>query len=275
MPDGESLVRLVPTTGTRQTLPAGNASQLIAVAGNTVPDVDFGTTTNVLVTGTVTGTTGAPANFIRVYSDTNGDGAYEPGEPTTTSANGGAFAFSNLPAGTYSFRIVLPAGYQQVTPTSNAAYTVSLAAGGTDGGASFTIAPATRLTGTTYGTPGSYKNGGNTIAKATDGNVSTYYDAATASGGAVGIDLGAAKVVSQIAFAPRAGYASRMVGGVFQASNDVNFGSGVVTVYTVTAAPASGTLTSVGTNTAAAYRYWRYVGPDNGYCNIAEFQLFA
>ena len=137
------------------------------------------------------------------------------------------------------------------------------------------VGSPTKLSGTTYGTPGSYKNGGNTIAKATDGNVSTFYDAATASGGAVGIDLGAAKVVSQIAFAPRTGYASRMVGGVFQASNDVNFGSGVVTVYTVTAAPASGSLTTVSTNTAAAYRYWRYVGPDNGYCNIAEFQLFG
>ena len=132
-----------------------------------------------------------------------------------------------------------------------------------------------QLAGATYGTAGSYKNNGNTIAKATDGNLSTYFDAPTASGSAVGIDLGTATVVSQIKFAPRSGYASRMVGGLFQASNDINFTSGVVTVYTVSTSPASGTLTTVATNTAVAYRYWRYVGPANSNGNIAEFQLFG
>ena len=134
---------------------------------------------------------------------------------------------------------------------------------------------AGQLTGTTYGTPGSYQNNGNTVAKATDGDLSTYFDAPTASGAAVGIDLGSAKVAKQIKFAPRNGNAARMVGGVFQASNDANFGSGVVTVYTVGSAPASGSLTTVNTNTTTAYRYWRYVGPANGNCNVAEFQLFA
>ena len=133
----------------------------------------------------------------------------------------------------------------------------------------------TQLTGTTYGTSGSYANSGNTIAKATDGSLSTYFDSAQANGSAVGIDLGSARVVSQIKFAPRSGYASRMVGGVFQASSDVNFASNVVTVYTVSATPASGSLTAVPTGTTTAYRYWRYVGPNGGYGNIAEFQLFG
>ena len=34
-------------------------------------------------------------------------------------------------------------------------------------------------------------------------------------------------------------------------------------------------LTTVAPSTSAAYEYWRYIGPANGYCNIAEFELFA
>jgi predicted phage tail protein len=129
--------------------------------------------------------------------------------------------------------------------------------------------------GTTIGTAGSYQNKGNTIAKATDGSLSTYFDAPTASGAWVGLDLGSAKVVSAVAFAPRSGYASRMVGGVVQASADPTFATNVLTAYTIAAAPASGKLTTVATATATAYRYWRYLGPTNGDCNIAELQLFA
>ena len=132
-----------------------------------------------------------------------------------------------------------------------------------------------QLSGTPFGTSGSYANSGNTIAKATDGNLSTFFDGPSANGNVVGLDLGSAKVVSQIRFAPRSGYASRMVGGVFQASNSANFSSGVVSVYTVGTAPAQGQLTNVGTNQTTAYRYWRYVAPNGSYGDIAEFQLFG
>ena len=141
-------------------------------------------------------------------------------------------------------------------------------------GSGSTTPTSTQLTGTTVGTSGSYKNQGNTAAKATDGNLSTFFDAPTASGSYVGIDLGSARVVTQIGFAPRAGYESRMVGGVFQASNSADF-SNAVTVYTVGTTPKSGTVTTVAVSAGAAYRYWRYVGPANSNCNIAEFQLFG
>ena len=132
-----------------------------------------------------------------------------------------------------------------------------------------------KLAATTFGTAGSFGNSGNTLARAADGDVSTFFDAPAANGAVVGLDLGAARAVSQIAFAPRAGYANRMVGGAFQASNTADFSSGVATVYTVKAAPASGALTTVATGTTTAYRYWRYVAPANSYGNVAEFQLFA
>ena len=141
-------------------------------------------------------------------------------------------------------------------------------------GSGSTTPIATQLTGTTIGTAGSYKSQGNTAAKATDGNLSTFFDAPTASGSYVGIDLGSARVVTQLGFAPRAGYESRMVGGVFQASATADFSS-AVTVYTVSATPKSGTVTTVAVSAGAAYRYWRYVGPANANCNVAEFQLFG
>ncbi len=133
--------------------------------------------------------------------------------------------------------------------------------------------PAAKLAGTPFGTAGSYRNGGNTIARAFDGDLSTYFDGPTADGNVLGLDLGSARAVTQIAFAPRNGYASRMVGGAFQVSDTADFSAGVVTVYTVTAAPPSGTLTTVAVTGTG--RYWRYVSPAGSEGNIAEFQLLG
>ncbi len=132
-----------------------------------------------------------------------------------------------------------------------------------------------RLAGTTFGTAGSYADDGDTIADATDGNLSTFFDAPTAGGAFVGIDLGSAQAVKQIGFAARAGFETRMAGGYFQASNDATFATGTVEAYYESGTVASGKLTLVAPSTTAAYRYWRYVSPPNGYCNIAEFELFA
>ena len=186
---------------------------------------------------------------------------------TSTASSFGTVTAKNvaLPAGTHVFRVTLD---KNAPGTSFAANFASFAV-------TSTAPPAARLTGTTIGTAGSYHNSGNTAAKATDGSLSTYFDAAAASGAFVGYDLGSAKAVTQVKFAPRAGYAGRMVGGVFQASNSATFSSGVVTVYTVGTAPADGSLTTVTPSTGTAYRYWRYVGPANGYCDLAEFELFG
>ena len=134
-------------------------------------------------------------------------------------------------------------------------------------------ATVVRLSGTTGGTAGSYNNNGNTVAKATDGNASTYFDSPSTTG-TVTVDLGAARTVTQLGYAPRPGYASRMVGGVFQASTSATFAT-VVTAYTVSAAPAAGTLTRATVSLSAAYRYWRYVGPAGSYGDVAEVELFG
>ena len=134
----------------------------------------------------------------------------------------------------------------------------------------------TRLTGTVIGTAGSYKNRGETRDKAFDNNLNTFFDAPTASGSWTGLDLKGAYAVTQVQFAPRAGFASRMVGGRFQASNDPTFAKGVVTLYTVRSAPKYGVLTAADVSTAAAaYRYVRYLGPDKAYGNVAEVRFYG
>ena len=137
-------------------------------------------------------------------------------------------------------------------------------------------AAAKQLTGPLIGTTGSYQSDGNTAAKATDGNVSTFFDAPAANGDWVGYDLRAADAVTSVRFAPRAGWAARMVGGVFQGSNSPQFTAGVTTLYTVTATPAAGTLTTVAVGGGtAAYRYVRYLSPAGSYGDVAEVQFFG
>ncbi len=142
-------------------------------------------------------------------------------------------------------------------------------------GSAGTVAPtATQLVGTTTGTAGSYLNDGNTAANATDGNLSTFFDGPTNSNDTVGLDLGTQQSIDQVRFAPRSTYASRMVGGVFQASTSADFSTGVTTLYTVTAAPADGTLTTVTLSAPVVARYVRYVAPAGSFGNVAEVQFF-
>ncbi len=96
------------------------------------------------------------------------------------------------------------------------------------------------LVGTQIGSSGSNGGGGNTIAKVLDGDFTTFYDAANASGDYVGIDTGVGgATVRTVKFAPRRGdssesaltqYEDRVVGAQIQAADDSAFSSGLVTV---------------------------------------------
>ncbi len=137
--------------------------------------------------------------------------------------------------------------------------------------------PSSKLTGTGIGTSGAWCCG-NTFDKALDGNLATYYDADSASGDWVGLDLGAGNTsaVTKVRYAARAGHEGRMTGGVIQGSNSADFSSGVVTLGTVGAAPASGVLTTqLILNNSTAYRYVRYLSPTDGWCNIAEIEFWG
>ena len=135
-------------------------------------------------------------------------------------------------------------------------------------------APA-KLTGTAIGTAGA--TAATAREKAFDGNLGTSFAApdAAKSGAWVGLDLGAATSITELRFAPAAGAAARMVGGVFQVSNTADFSVGVVDVYKVTAAPPDGKLTAVAVTPPVGYRYIRYLAPANSWGNIAEFEVYG
>ena len=132
------------------------------------------------------------------------------------------------------------------------------------------------LTGTIIGTPGSWNNSGNTIAKAFDDNFSTFFDAPDPGNGAwLGLDLGTTAQITQVKYAPRASWASRMVGGIFQGSNTANFSSGVVNLFTITSAPVAGSFTTQAISNSGTFRYVRYLSPNGGYGNIAELEFYG
>ncbi len=137
------------------------------------------------------------------------------------------------------------------------------------------VACTNKFSGTVIGTSGSYNNGGSTIAMVFDGSLTTYFDAPVTSGAWVGLDLGTNKMIGQINYWPRIGWASRMLGGVFQGDNTANF-SNPVTLYTIFVVPPdNGTVTAIPITNSTAFRYVRYVGPANGSCNVAELQFFS
>jgi hypothetical protein len=135
-----------------------------------------------------------------------------------------------------------------------------------------TVSP---LTGTVIGTAGSWQKDGNTIANAFDGNLSTFFDGPVGNGDWAGLDLGTARTISAISFAPRINWAQRMVGGIFQASNSADFSTGVVNLYTITTPPSAGALTTVSVSVSGSYRYVRYLGPAGSYGDVAELAFFG
>ena len=160
---------------------------------------------------------------------------------------------------------------------ANCYYVVSAIVGGSETANSAEAAVHhPQLTGTIIGTSGSWGGSGNTIAKVFDGNLSTYFDGPDPSGDWVGLYFGASvsNAITQINYSPRSGYEGRMVGGVFQGANQANF-SDAVTLYTVATQPSSGVFTSVSLTNTSAFRYVRYLSPNNGYCNVAELQFYG
>ncbi|HUZ06920.1 MAG TPA: hypothetical protein VMV89_05465, partial [Candidatus Paceibacterota bacterium] len=134
-----------------------------------------------------------------------------------------------------------------------------------------------KLTGTIIGTPGSWDNSGNTITNVFDNNLNTFFDAPDPGNvDWVGLDFGTgvSNVITKINYCPRAGFESRMVGGIFQGANQANF-SDAVTLFTVTAQPATGVFTSATITNTPGFRYVRYLAPNSSWGNVAELQFYG
>ncbi len=154
-------------------------------------------------------------------------------------------------------------------------YVVSAVAGGVEGLDSAEAAlDYPELSGSIIGTAGSWGGSGNTIDKVFDNDFNTFFDAPNGNGAWVGLDFGSgsSNVVARINYCPRSGFESRMVGGIFQGANQLDF-SDAVTLYTIATQPASGAFTSVDIAGSATFRYIRYLSPDNGFGNVAELEF--
>ena len=235
-----------------------SATVLVLSAANQPPFPPTGltaTVSNAAVALTWSPAAGAASYIIR-RSTTSG-GSY-------TDAATGVTATSYLDTG-----LVNGTTYYYVVAATNA-YGVS------SNSVEVSATPTIKLVGTVIGSPGSWSNLGNTITNVFDGNTNTFYDAVNGTGDWAGLDLGsgAAATVMQIKYYPRASSGSRMVGGQFQGANVASFSSGVVTLFTVASAPPDGWTVQAVTN-AAGFRYLRYLGPANGWCNVAEVEFWG
>ncbi len=131
------------------------------------------------------------------------------------------------------------------------------------------VCDESKLSGSQFDNITPYGNSNADGDKAFDGNISTFTDASVSSGGYTGLDFGSEKTISIIKFIPRSGYTFRLPGGKFQGSNDnINW----TDVYTISDTPLSNWNT---VNVYASYRYIRYLGPADGYSNIAEIEFWG
>lgn len=129
-----------------------------------------------------------------------------------------------------------------------------------------------RLTGTWIGTPGSWGNSGNTGDRAFDGNMNTFFDA-PASSAWTGLDFGSPRRITAIRYAPRGGWAFRMLAdGVFEAANQPDFGD-AVNLFTVIHEPPDGIYTTVPATHPGLFRYFRF--RSNGHGNVSEIQVYG
>ena len=147
---------------------------------------------------------------------------------------------------------------------------------GDSGWYAFTAVARNAATGTCFGVAGSYMNNGLTFVKLYDANIDTFFDGPDASSGNNlwgAIDLGSARTITGIRYAPRREFPSRMIpNGMFQAADNTNF-TGAVTLYTITVAPPITNTTEVVLGTPVSYRYVRYMSPNGGWGNAAEIEF--
>ncbi len=147
LPAAQFLVKVTPPTGWIQTFPGALTSQVVSAdPGQTIDHIDFG----------IRQIAGATASGL-IFSDVNGNGVFDVGEPRYATNNfwykipiwldadndgvldlneqrialgsSGNWSLSGLPAGTYTFRLMPRPLFAQTWPSNSAGITVTLADG--------------------------------------------------------------------------------------------------------------------------------------------------
>ncbi len=135
-PNGIQRVRYQLPTGRRQTAPAALFFD-VAVVGSTVNNINFGSTANGIIRGSVfadengngrrdSGDRGLAG--WTVFIDKDNDGRLDRNEKSRLTDSNGAYRFAGLPAGTYRVRVVQQPGFRATIPAAGVR-SVPLAAG--------------------------------------------------------------------------------------------------------------------------------------------------
>ena len=137
------------------------------------------------------------------------------------------------------------------------------------------VAQMKMLSGKVIGSPSvDYGSGDNVAENVFDGDFETFYASQSRSYTWVGLDLGQPYVIGKISFAPRTGYANRMVLGVFEGANEPDF-SDALPFYIIDKQPAEKRFTYADIHCSRGFRYVRYVGPNDVRCNVGEIRFYG
>ncbi|HQY88575.1 MAG TPA: SdrD B-like domain-containing protein, partial [Tepidisphaeraceae bacterium] len=145
-------IRQILPSGWAQTYPSNNYPHKITLnTGVNITQRNFGTnstqpTGTASIKGTVwtdtdhdgvwdSGETGISGRTV--FLDADNDKVLDSGETTTTTNSSGLYTFSQLVSGTYYVRQVLPSGWTQSFPTSNASHQIVLTTGAAITGKNF------------------------------------------------------------------------------------------------------------------------------------------
>ena len=141
-------------------------------------------------------------------------------------------------------------------------------------------AQTTQLTGKPIGTTSvDYSTGKasttvNTPANAFDNDPNTFYASYQRSYGWVGMDLEEKHVITRIYYRPRQNWGSRLELGVFEGANKPDF-SDAVPLFVIPKEVPDSRLSFCNVYCSRAFRYVRYVGPNDSRCNISEIKFYG
>eukprot|EP00930_Biecheleria_cincta_P016205 TRINITY_DN13273_c0_g1_i1.p1 TRINITY_DN13273_c0_g1~~TRINITY_DN13273_c0_g1_i1.p1 ORF type:complete len:387 (-),score=55.39 TRINITY_DN13273_c0_g1_i1:76-1236(-) len=121
---------------------------------------------------------------------------------------------------------------------------------------------------------GGSRSTGCVAENAWDNDPSTFYDSLAASGGFTAADLGSSQHLGCIQFVAKKGFAHSMIGGKFEATDDL-FGHWWV-LHLITEEPLDNPcVNTVPLDCSTRFRYLRYFSSEGSHCMVACIRVFA
>ena len=138
-----------------------------------------------------------------------------------------------------------------------------------------------KLTGTVIGTDQSvdYNTGSasstvNTRDNVFDGDYSTFFASYERSRTWVGLDLGEKHVITRVGYSPRISHEGRVQLAILEGANSADF-SDALPIAIIKQKGVSNQMSYVDVNCSRAFRYVRYVSPNDVRCNLSELEFYG